>query len=307
MGLAFCLSLTMMCGCLDESRVTPDESGMLIVGLHLNTSSHTNSTKALTEAQEVLIHDLQILPFDTGTGILMDDPFSAEQLTFDDPSDIHYVKIVLDKALYLNKNVTFMLLGNTSGNSSLPALTVGTTSKEDILNTMKYNVEETWPNDNSRHFPLYGIIDLSLTPAMAEQTVWMLRALARVQITVNKGNGLTYETTEGEASLFDLEEVYMYNTRTEGYFCPSTDYDNTHLSDYDLHMLPSFGQRTLENPISYTASADEKWSYLRSIYTPENPNVTPDPEAVVMVVGGSYKGGVTTYYKIPFTDDTAEA
>lgn len=299
-------ALLLLTGCLSDGDIVPDDSNKVVLELTLCSSANpTGTTRALTALQEQNISDMKILAFDEN-GKLLAVHDNIGTLNYDNQTNISKVTIKMKPEAWLGKNVTFMLLGNMANNTTLPTMTVGTTTYEDVLTALKYTVNTNWPTDNSRHFPMYGTYTTTLDQSQLSGTVWMLRALARVQFYVKNGTGQT--VTEGgvDKSLFDMTSIHVFYPRTEGYFCPGTDYSNTDPSTYDIHTLNTFGQKNIDNPLNYTLATDEteKWKYERSIYIPEAVNTSDTQQRVILVVGGFYKGATTpSYYRVEFEDD----
>ena len=73
-------------------------------------------------------------------------------------------------------------------------------AKEDILKDLTFQQTAPWILDGTRLFPMYGIIPVTLSAGLPDQTVYMLRSLARVQFRVNgdsshPSQGLVYHNT----------------------------------------------------------------------------------------------------------------
>lgn len=300
-------ALLLLTGCLSDGDIVPDDSNKVVLELTLCSSANpTGTTRALTTLQEENISDMKILAFDEN-GKLLAVHDNIGTLNYDNQTDISKVTIKMKPEAWLGKNVTFMLLGNMTGNASLPNdLTVGTTTYQEVLTALKYTVNTNWPTDNSRHFPMYGTYTTTLNQSQLSGTVWMLRALARVQFYVYNGVGKTVTEGTEDVSLFDMTSIHVFYPRTEGYFCPGTDYSNTDASTYSIHTLNTFGQKNIDNPLNYTLATDgtEKWKYERSIYIPEAVNTSDTQQRVILVVGGFSKGATTpSYYRVEFEND----
>lgn len=300
-------TLLLLTGCLYDSDIVLDNSNKLTLDLTLLSSANpTGVTRALSEPQEKNISDIQLLVFDENDK-LMSGPIPTSWLTITEPGNITNVSINLPMEEYMNKTVKIMVLGNMTdnNNSSLPTLTVGSTSSEDVINALTYSSTDEWPIDGTRRFPMYGTITTTLSSSSTESSnVWMVRALARVQFKVNDGSGKTItEGPEAGKNLFDMKSVHVYYPRTMGYFCPGTDYLNDNSSVYNIHTLNTFGQLDIDNPLEYTMATDdsEKWRYEKSIYIPEAVNTSTSQQKVVMVLGGVFKEATkTTYYRVEF-------
>lgn len=305
------LMATMATSCIDEEFIGGGDASRMYLEVELLTPARSGSTRALTLSDEYLIKDISLLLFDENESLLAV-PRSS-QMTITTPGNVSRVKLALDKTAYQGKTVEVLFLANLTDNgidlSSLD-LSVGR-SKEELLSDLKYAIDGIWPTTTTelRTFPMYGTLTSLLNKDNIQQTVNMLRAVARIQFFVNNGEGLTGGEDETK-DIFKLSSVNVYYSRRGGYLAPLVDFTN----DMTAVTLPSsvedFGQRPVDSPLVYTVPPTESHAFRRSIYLPENNNISPSgtDEPVCMVVGGFFNDSLEpTYYRVDFImSDTDE-
>lgn len=184
---------------------------------------------------------------------------------------------------------------------------------------IQFSQAGTWNTaaGTKRYLPLYGE-----SPAFDEKVaripnIEMRRAVARIDVGVNIGGG-TPAGTDGKYPVYDLnstayngnthaangaqftlQSVTLYNAAGAGYVAHNRAADsNADDLSYYVTSLQSDGV-TYRDPSATNM-------FRREIYLPETPNkFDDDTRAFYIVVGGSYNGGTTTYYRIDFYDREA--
>ena len=143
--------------------------------------------------------------------------------------------------------------------------------------------------------------------------VSLFRALARIDVGLNfkmdeaTQHGLYSEETLG-LSNFKLERVLVYRTVNEGYIGPLNNESNK------TAWVPNVQRRSDDQPLVYELpTANEAKALVREIYVPEvglpisNGAGEVSNDAVhCLVIGGSFDGGPTTYYRLDFAQEDAE-
>lgn len=149
-------------------------------------------------------------------------------------------------------------------------------------------------------FPMYGRTTEVLVPATPQTqplTVSLLRDVARVQL---------YNTATTD---FTLTEAYVYRASERRWLMPTTDAFGSVSST--VVVKPSVAEGTgsiaIASPWKYSVSDNrsEAEIYLPEADTHLEPGAVPGDKnhqnRCALVVGGSYKGGKTSYYRIDFT------
>lgn len=300
-----CLLLTIVfASCKDEYFNQDTSSPYFYIELDLNTP--TSYTRSLSDTDEYLINDVTLLLFDTEDKLITTS--SNLSLTITEPGDVRKVRLTLDKETYQNTTVNFVFLANIDDNINLAQidLSIGR-PRIDILKDLQYEIENVWPViDYKRPFPMYGIVDTYLQGDNLNKVVYMLRALARVQVYVNNGSGLKETENSIQKDLFTISSVHVYSSRKGGYMAPLVNFTNEMLR-VELPSSPEdFEQREMIEPLIYQATELQKYAFTQTIYIPESNHLTPSDidNPVVLVIGGFYDGSSTpTYYRADFIEN----
>ncbi|MDR2586419.1 MAG: hypothetical protein LBC84_09450 [Prevotellaceae bacterium] len=164
--------------------------------------------------------------------------------------------------------------------------------KDLLLSRLISNAGSTSP------FPIWGEVKASITDATTELKVegGMLRAIARLDVAL-----------EAQVDNFQLEELYIYNSKKSGYIVPFP----THLQDNARRVkaasVPASATEyaTWNNatPLFYAVPPTMNRLFERFVYLYEAKAAPADRagEATCIVVGGVYDTEVNpTYYRIDF-------
>jgi hypothetical protein len=272
----------------------------------------------MTEAQEKAISDLYVLAFPTSGNnagklayLKAATPVSGSTTGFE-------VELPAD-------TYDFMVVGNAATNVLNAGFTLNSTTKAQAVAAMTVSTlvanNYKWTGTT---IPLWGYTLSSVTVSddspTTPITVDMHRMLARIDVELSTLAASGTEGGTGNAN-FSLTEVYLVNYNTSGQIAPnytSTTYWNPTGGVVNLGKgiavkpsLPSVtgkqeGMATSSpwTPAQKYNSADGLTANAieRAIYTFEADNGSASTHSTnpCVVVGGSYDGGSTTYYRVDF-------
>lgn len=179
-------------------------------------------------------------------------------------------------------------------------------TKEQVLKELKYTFSGAW-NVAERPLPMWG--ETKITPikgAIAKGDVRLYRAVSKINVTVNKGNGVSNDGTD----IFKLNSVRVYYARTSGLagslYVPREntvgDYpviDQASMPD-DVEYMPRYKEGET-NGILFTVDDDNNYALENKIYVPETNQQGEEP--MCLVIGGYYRGSTEeTYYRVDFKE-----
>ncbi len=275
--------------------------------LVLDTPAGFNSaTRALTVAQESVINDVDILVFDdedklAGVYEGEDVNSSTVQPVEDGVSGRGSFKVTLPRT-ESGKKVTLMVLANLE---MVP-------DNISIGDDYDYVITEFIGGDTaSSYFYMWGEVDnVEIKPGSNIQSVKMVRSLARIDVGVGvpSQNAVTGDWTwnnkdeKGATILFNLENVWVIGRHRDHYIIPSRANRNpekpTTLPNPYIFIFDRNPGHVLESGAS---------GLQRQIYIPESDVImngtigdANHEKRTAIVVGGSYNGGATTYYRLDF-------
>ena len=295
-----CWIVLILCNsCTDDTFYKDNSSHYIYIDVDLRTP--LSQTRALSESDEYLIKDLTVLLFDEDQELITTSSDLA--ITVTEPGDIRKIKIALDRATYQNSTVSFVMLANLADNLDANSLDLSAgRTKNQIFGDLRCLVDGAWAVEAGkvRSFPMYGTIDAPLDGYDVYKTVYMLRAVSRIQFFVNNGSGLS----DGSSNeLFNINSIHVYGSRKGGYIAPLVPFTNEMLAVTLPSSPEDFDQRTRSESIVYDVAESEKHAFLRTIYIPESNHLNSIDEPVIMVVGGFYNGsGNETFYRVDFEE-----
>ena len=208
-----CWIVLILCNsCTDDTFYKDNSSHYIYIDVDLRTP--LSQTRALSESDEYLIKDLTVLLFDEDQELITTSSDLA--ITVTEPGDIRKIKIALDRATYQNSTVSFVMLANLADNLDANSLDLSAgRTKNQIFGALRCLVDGAWAVEAGkvRSFPMYGTIDAPLDGYDVYKTVYMLRAVSRIQFFVNNGSGLS----DGSSNeLFHINSINVYGHRKGG-------------------------------------------------------------------------------------------
>ena len=316
-------------GCVADRNVSDciTEGEDVELEFALQVPALETSLRQLTADQEKQIKSIQLLVFNT------DGITDESQETFAYEAPVKSVDTQADGITRIRcglkataKQMRVVCIANVNVNTQDFA---GKT-KEVILNddvVMKKNFTDAWPTDGSKFIPMWGESDKQAVSRTTkfnsceasnngksntknEGVIHLVRALARIDVGVNFDETKPADETAQGGTDFKIKSVRvyryaqsMYVTGTQALTFRMDGATREPLPHTPTGMTPAADG----SPLVFKADAGVD-GYIRNIYIPEISNLGKDKTArTCLVIGGSYKGGKETYYRVDFihTDKNA--
>ena len=297
--------------CMDEQLVGDSSAnGMTSLKMVFDIPVENAKTRGLgygpdqeATEQESVISDIYAIAFDKD-GKCVDKFYTTYE------SGILTATVNLDRTAS-GEEITVMVLTNLENLENGEAL-VGSLdnmigkSKEEVLKALVYNFSGAW-DVAKRQLPMWG--ETQITPLKGksvEGSVRLYRAVAKINVTVNKGEGIK---DEDGTDIFKLHSVRVYYARTSGLVgslhapvanTPDETIGSPTIIEPSMPdgvgYMPRYKTGNETNGIYF--EADNDYIFENRIYIPEA--YQPGEQPTCLVVGGSYQGGEDTYYRIDF-------
>ncbi len=198
-------------------------------------------------------------------------------------------------------------------------------SKEDVLNLYTFSCIGAWATSGeAAAIPMWGeTTDLIKVDSNKEISVSLHRALARVDVGLNFKSTTQGNQSEEVGGLadFKLTSVRVYRTKNKAYAGTSSENITSNNEEVIAPSIPADAKYNMgnggatndraeadSNPLVYQLNSPSN-SYVREIYIPESINLPSSSatsismdEVPCLVIGGSYKGGEETFYRVDFAD-----
>lgn len=199
-----------------------------------------------------------------------------------------------------DENVDIVVLANLKGcEVSFDSNSYIGKSKEEIYQSLKYSFDKF---EKENGIPMWGTLSLPQIKSSVTADINLYRAVAKIGITVNEGNGLDN---------FTLTSVRAYFSNTEGY-CTPINVTAKELENQEIlyPSVPSTSeQRDITSPLSFEGLSGNDFKNQLYISEAANKTLGEGKKAVCLVVGGKYTGEglvdaeTECYYRIDFKDD----
>lgn len=312
-NIALCLwiaSLLVLTGCSSDTLLPKqdlDETHpMVVFSVKVPDVSGAVATRSLTEAEEGAINTLQVLLF-------KDDQFKYTRYAGskeEGGNGLFTFSVRLPKGEH-----DLVVVANSEDIIEKARLESGN-SKEEVYNKLKLslNADEKY---SKKCIPLWGAkYDLDIksdTDLSGDDAIKLLRMLAKVEVLLEPKAASGSDGATGNSN-FAIQKVLLYNYNKAGYLAPVVDDEGNRVQN--TTRIPNSTDTSkpikVKGPLEYTAADDtsENNDYftpsnvLNTIYTFEAiaGNDSQSKENICIVIGGSYKGGETTYYRLDFLD-----
>lgn len=300
-------------GCTDEyeeNRITNGKTATVTLDLLVPGASSGMQTRAMNDAQEAAINNLQVLVFEeTGSGEVYRD--IIKEVKKDSETQVT-LKLPVSKAKY-----RFVVLANASTQTIADG-----TPKKDALNKFTFACAGVWNADgaNSKPIPMWGEYKETISIQNDQNISIMLhRALARVDVGLLFKDQDQDNQTDEVVGLdnFKIASVRVYRTKNLAYVGTDKISNDEKATGPNIPDGAKFNsedgteydsrEEADKHPLYYEVkpAAD---SCVREIYIPESfdANNSPTMDNVpCLVIGGYYgKDNKTeiTYYRADFAD-----
>lgn len=158
-------------------------------------------------------------------------------------------------------------------------------SKTDLYDQLIFSYAKD--TDRSTYIPMWGEGTITSVTSGENNTgeLTLKRAVAKVNVTVNGGNGITD---------FKITEVRLHQYNTQGYYAPLKD---------DGPSVPESSKISTEFLTSGILSGVEGNKVENKFYIPEHKNIGAEKEAKVYLVIEAEARGKMKSYTIPFSEN----
>ena len=284
------------------------------------------SLRGLSAEQEKAVKDIQLFVFNTqdDSGQDLDEPnetfaYEAEVKSKTQEGNTIRIRCALKAS---SKPMRVVCIANAPKKIISKPNFEGKT-KQQILEDVQMNKNFTaaWATDGSQFIPMWGESDkqpvtrntkfnscdvtglggTGVNP-QNEGTIHLVRALARIDVGINFDEDIKGEKGKGSTD-FKIKSVRVYRYATSMYMTgtqSTTFYFNGTTREAKPHTPEGRIAAADGNPLIFPADAGVN-DYVRNIYIPEISNEGKNKDQrTCLVIGGSYKGGDETYYRVDF-------
>ncbi|WP_297117751.1 fimbrial protein [uncultured Porphyromonas sp.] len=313
-------------GCVADRNVSDciTEGEDVELEFALQVPALETSLRQLTADQEKQINSIQVLVFNTdGIDDESQETFAYEAEVKSKTQEDNTIRIRC--ALKASsKPMRVVCIANANVNTQDFA---GKT-KEVILNDdqMKKNFTSAWPTDGSKVIPMWGESDKQAVSRTTkfnsceasnngrsntknEGVIHLVRALARIDVGVNFDQTKPADETAKGSADFKIKSVRVYRYAPSMYVTgtQATTFRQVSANREPLPHTPTGMTAAADNnPLVFNADATGVDGYIRNIYIPEISNHLDNGQnkgkdaRTCLVIGGSYKGGKETFYRVDF-------
>lgn len=300
-----------LASCADDQLVDNPANGQTGLSLVLSIPTDNGTTRGLIygpdeaahSEYETAIKDIYALAFNAdGTCIEKFDNSLSNAGTF---------IATINKAEAVNTEITVLILANLQeqeNGSDLISIVNSAEGrdKSNILQDLEYGFSSAW-DVSRRSIPMWGEITIATQEGkIVSGDVRLYRAVSKINVTVNKGQGVK---AEDQTDIFKLKSVRVYYARTGGLAGslyapqPNSEGSPTIIAPSipaNVSYMPRYKDGG-PNGIVFNADAGTDYSIENKIYVPESDNTGEEP--MCLVVGGYYKGSAAeTYYRVDFKE-----
>lgn len=294
-NLLFLFLLLMVVSCTDEEMAGGGTGDSIQLNLVVPAST-TVSTRAMSVEDESAIKDLYVLVFDSNEKCVL---VKKTEVSNTDNASMKRTSLILDKS---SDNKSIVALANLETNKvdNINSSVWEGQYKETILKSLVYNFDNPKTGDAGvtwNPFPMWGEFEGTINTSI---TINMLRALAKVNVIVNKNK----DTEKGEGlDNFVLKKVLVYYSYKDGYCAPDkANVDGTgsetKVVKPSMHSQTQMGK---EEGMEFVVPENERLEFKNNIYLPEANNRESGQKNVCLLIAGSYNGGEElSYYRAAF-------
>lgn len=290
----------------DNATVTGKEIEVQVL---FQMPASSPKTRAISEIDENLVEEIDVLAFEQDAAKPSGWAFkySAQGHTIKDAEGSNPTKSKKQFTVKLLKNSTpqtFVILANVRSEVEGLGEIAGGADKDELLARLVYSNAGSWNANNDKEdndpakdfdsFPMWGEVTTTLTDAVSQITdVKLLRAIARFDVVLDQD--------VIDANNFVLDEVYIYNSKSQGRIVP--DPANLETTAKVKAATEPAGSINNTNPLVYTVPSSMNTAFERTMYLFEAKGKAENEssQATCVVVGGTYGTDTqTTYYRLDF-------
>ena len=313
-------------GCVADRNVSDciTEGEDVELEFALQVPALETSLRQLDATQEKQINSVQVLVFNTqdeqGTALAEPDEtfaYEAKVKSFETGTD-GYTRIRCGLTATAKKMRVVCIANANINTQGFTGKTKGVILNEDV---MKKTFTAAWPTtpDSKYHIPMWGESDAQpvsratkfndCTASNANGVIHLVRALARIDVGLSFDETKPADETAKGITDFKIKSVRVYRY-AQSMFVTGTQALTFRQMGGNREPLPHTpeGMKAADdnNPLVFNADATGVDGYVRNIYIPEISNHLDNGQnkgkdaRTCLVIGGSYKGGKETYYRVDF-------
>lgn len=315
-------------GCVDDRDVSDriNEGEEVDLEFALQVPALETSLRQLSATQEKHIENIQVLVFNTdGIADENQETCAYEAPVKDFTTQTDGTTLIRCGLTATTKQMRIVCIAN----ANVDTLGFAGKTKAEIFESkkMKKVFDETgWKTDGTQPIPMWGESDKQAVSRSTkfnsceasnngrsntknEGVIHLVRALARIDVGVNFEENPSSETAKGNDD-FKIKSVRVYRyaksmfvTGTQALTFRQTSNGREPLPHTPEGMTPAEDRA----PLVFTAQTeDDAKGYVRNIYIPEISNHLDNGQnkdkdhRTCLVIGGSYKDGKETFYRVDF-------
>ncbi|MEG2023893.1 MAG: hypothetical protein RRZ83_07270 [Alistipes sp.] len=303
------------------SKTPPDDdlnsSATIDVRLRIkNSGGYASNTRALTTAQETDINEVYVLAFKDA--VLS---YICKAKEVDNAKKTFTVSLKASEST--NDAYSLMVLANvgTSINALIDAFAKHekTFTVADVQALVSAPVSSKLYTTDPKQIPLWGEVSGKkvISNSTGDLAVTLLRCVARVDVGVGQATELNGafswdgETSGGTKIPFTLKEIYLFRPNNQYTIIPLTENYDSAQGKVTAHSAVGTRIAAADSPAGFTYTHITNALYsTQDIYCPESDvRITSTGTSgdsnhlnrMALVVGGSYNGQATSYYRLDFT------
>lgn len=177
------------------------------------------------------------------------------------------------KSSYEGDKVNLVVLtGLKSRGVAVPELTPGQTTATDLYQQLKFNYDEAWSfyANEKKYIPMWGVSEkfkiIEEDKINDAGTIYMYRAIAKIDIKVNNGDGITG---------FKITKLELVNAPIQGY-CAPLENPAVNGEPMEKPFVPSYQANNNSFEINLDDDGEKTTTVENKIYVPEM-NYWPSP------------------------------
>ncbi|MCD8174244.1 MAG: hypothetical protein LUD76_12480 [Alistipes sp.] len=301
--LLFCMS-----GCNTDPEIdtgTDEDRINMEVSLDVPLTG-TPASRAMSESDESTVQVVDVLVFRVDSGIETF-AYRAHETTVPTFTGSNTMKFTVSlKRSEAGESYRLVLLANLREevDEAMQYVAVGNT-KGDVLARIQFTHNEAWPvsGDGMRYIPMWGetsgsaVIERYTTLTAFGGTIYMLRAMARVDVVLNLPSG-------DDKPRFDINRIKVYNALRTHAAVPDAS-SGFNLTDQKVTSPTVVSTQMIDPPLEYNVAGTR---IEREIYIGEAENSTAAPEDnVCLLIEGYYTApgqplntNSPTWYRVDF-------
>lgn len=291
------LLLSILCSCSEHDTNSIMKDSSFMVEFNLKTSPTITYTRSLSTIDENHIDNLYLLIFDSSNRFLyFNKALSIDNTSIDGTTKKAVFKFTKEDVV---EDVKLAFIANLANAEAVINEIAVNTTIDNVQSLFKLDCSSIWSTNSSENFtplPMWNLQNrtLTLTEGNNLTSIKLIRSLARVNVTLGGGQGLTG---------INLVSVDIYNYRKGALLWPDT---NKFDSNSNVVTSPTINNTDtpladVEESLSYVLSSPSN-ALIRAIYMAETDNTQENTVCIVLglLIGDEVE---PEYFKIEMVDE----